>query len=598
MSIWQKAVETYDCHSALAGVPDAARSILLPISHILQNSSIEITLDEYGEFLDAYAGDEKIIIPATERSAGRSGTTLCPHPLSDQLQYTAPYGQERYRLYLKQLRAWAESEFSHPKIRAVLAYVERGTIVEDLADCEVIKLDEDGRPLGKYDKSMIRWRVVNTGDRDACYEDKSLFDSFIGYYRLLQSDSPKELCMITGREDRITENHPKGTIASAYGAKLISANDSSNFTFRGRFTDSHQAATIGYESSQKAHNALAWVAANQGVFIGDRTFVCWDPKGGNVPFTESGVLRAKAPSEDSPRDPAAYKEDLRKVLSGWRAELPENDDVVIAVFDAATTGRLSITYYNELKGSDFLDRISFWQSHCFWENGKFGYQSPSIYDIVGCAYLTQSGGKFKVSDSEKKLLREQAQRMLHCIIDGAAIPKDIVITLTHRASTPLAYDKAGRSRLLFTACAVIYAYKTVTKKEEWKMSLEKDKNDRSYQFGRLLAVMEKAERDTYDAKDTRDPNAIRMQSVFCERPMYAAGIIHDRLNPYFARLSPGTRSYYKHLIGEIFENLSKFDMSELNRPLTESYLLGYYLQRNDLYRSNKNNTSDNEEEEK
>ena len=93
MSIWQKAVETYDCHSALAGVPDAARSILLPISHILQNSSIEITLDEYGEFLDAYAGDEKIIIPATERSAGRSGTTLCPHPLSDQLQYTAPYGQ-------------------------------------------------------------------------------------------------------------------------------------------------------------------------------------------------------------------------------------------------------------------------------------------------------------------------------------------------------------------------------------------------------------------------------------------------------------------------------------------------------------------------
>ena len=130
------------------------------------------------------------------------------------------------------------------------------------------------------------------------------------------------------------------------------------------------------------------------------------------------------------------------------------------------------------------------------------------------------------------------------------------------------------------------------------MSLEKDKNDRSYQFGRLLAVMEKAERDTYDTKDTRDPNAIRMQSVFCERPMYAAGIIHDRLNPYFARLSPGTRSYYKHLIGEIFENLSKFDMSELNHPLTESYLLGYYLQRNDLYRSNKNNTSDNEEEEK
>ena len=29
------------------------------------------------------------------------------------------------------------------------------------------------------------------------------------------------------------------------------------------------------------------------------------------------------------------------------------------------------------------------------------------------------------------------------------------------------------------------------------MSLDKEKKDRSYQFGRLLAVMEKVERDTY-----------------------------------------------------------------------------------------------------
>lgn len=70
------------------------------------------------------------------------------------------------------------------------------------------------------------------------------------------------------------------------------------------------------------------------------------------------------------------------------------------------------------------------------------------------------------------------------------------------------------------------------------MALEKDKKDRSYQFGRLLAVMEKVERDTYDRDEKREPNAIRMQSVFCERPMYASRIIRDSLNPYFAKLSP------------------------------------------------------------
>lgn len=45
------------------------------------------------------------------------------------------------------------------------------------------------------------------------------------------------------------------------------------------------------------------------------------------------------------------------------------------------------------------------------------------------------------------------------------------------------------------------------------MSLDKEKKDRSYQFGRLLAVMEKVERDTY-TDEGREPNAIRMQSVF------------------------------------------------------------------------------------
>ena len=40
-------------------------------------------------------------------------------------------------------------------------------------------------------------------------------------------------------------------------AKLISSNDSANFTFRGeRFSDAGQALRIGYETTQKAHSAL------------------------------------------------------------------------------------------------------------------------------------------------------------------------------------------------------------------------------------------------------------------------------------------------------------------------------------------------------
>lgn len=598
MSIWQRAVETYDCHSDWAGKQSVEYPVALtPIAHIIQEASIEIILDEHGEFVQAESvpkDDSKTIIPATEASAGRT-SSACAHPLSDQLFYIAPYGGNKYEMYLNQLRAWAESEFSHPKVRAILAYIEHGTIVADLADEKLIELDESGKPLSQYDKNLIRWRVMNTGNNDACYKDTSLFDAFIGYHHTLQSTAQKGLCMISGKEELIAKNHPCGIVTNGSRAKLISANDKKNFTYRGHFTNFQQALTVGYETSQKAHNALAWIILNQGIMIGGRTFVCWNPKGDASLFKNSGTLTPNKSGEgekkDFPVTPTGYKADLKKALSGWQDKLPAEDDIVIASFDVATTGRLSITYYNELKGSDFLNRLAFWKEHCYWSSGKFGYQSPSIWEIVKCAFGTEQNGKLSVDD---RVMREQAQRLLHSVIDQAPIPQDIVHALMHRASMPLAYDtKSNRIKILYNACAVIYAYRTVTKKEEWEMALEKDKKDRSYQFGRLLAVMEKVERDAYDPEEKREPNAIRMQSVFCERPMYASRIIRDSLNPYFAKLSPGMRIYYNNLIGEIFGHLSEFDEKSLNRQLEDSYLLGYYLQRSELYTKKE---STNEEE--
>ncbi len=128
------------------------------------------------------------------------------------------------------------------------------------------------------------------------------------------------------------------------------------------------------------------------------------------------------------------------------------------------------------------------------------------------------------------------------------------------------------------------------------MALEPTRRDRSYQFGRLLAVLEKIEADTYDKSETRETNAMRMQSVFVRRPGYATKIIMDQLkNGYYPRLKPGQRVFYDRLIGEIIEQLSLFPEEEYNKSLSETYLPGYYLQKNALY--TKKELSDNSEEE-
>jgi CRISPR-associated protein Csd1 len=398
--------------------------------------------------------------------------------------------------------------------------------------------------------------------------------------------------MISGEIAASAKQHPKGIIPINGNAKLISANDTSGFTFRGRFTDESQAATVSYLSSQKAHNALRWLIANQGVPIGGRTFLCWNPQGKPVPQVASPLRRKNAP-QSVHVTPSEYQKELALALNSYKYELPEGKDgVVIAAFDAATTGRLSLTYYNELRGSDFLQRLHDWDSICCWWNGPFGIQSPALKQIALCAFGTQREEKLVIDD---RVLKQQLQRLVACRVDRAKFPYDMEQAVVHKASNLQVYDASTRAQLLFVACAVIKKYRHDTYKEEWEMALEPNKQDRSYQFGRLLAVLEKAERDTYQEGETREPNAIRMQPVFSQRPQYASRIVWDQLkNAYLPRLSPGSRAFYDKLLGEIEEQLSHFSDSEREQPLKDTYMLGYYLQRNELYKSKKEKETEDE----
>ena len=579
MGLFQKAVETYEHHITYATEKGESSTMMAPIGHIVTRADLEIVINEEGHFVNASAVDKnepKIIIPATESSSGRTSAPSA-HPLCDQIGYLVPYNEIKYRLYTDQLEDWCRSEYTHPKPEAVLRYVRGGTLITDLQRSKVIKVKADGRP--DDEKLLVRWRVLGT-DEEACWLDRTLFNAFTQYYMSRQTGK-KSLCMVTGETTIIASQHPKGVVAMNGNAKLISANDSQNFTYRGRFSDDWQAAEVGYEASQKAHSALRWLVQEQGVIFGERTFLCWNPEGRTIIPPTFPFLKAAEPIFR----PSDYKEELKKKLNGRKAELKLTDGVVIAAFDAATTGRLSVTYYNELQGHDFLERLYDWDESCCWCDPWYGIQSPTLKQIVDCAFGVQRSEKGEAKlETDARIMRQLMQRLIVCRLERTMIGKDIVKALVDRASRPIVYEKNVYRRILFTACAVIRKYRYDMFKEEWKMALEPERKDRSYQFGRLLAVMEKIERDTYAGEDSRETNAIRMQSVFCQRPMYAAGNLEKQLErAYFPRLKPGSRVWYKNLMGEIMEIISAFPEEDWNKALDDTYLMGYYLQRNALY---------------
>ena len=592
MGLLQKAVITYNSHENLVGKIIEGHNVLAPVSHIVTSADIEITIDKDGSFISAVKLDKtepKILIPVTESSAGRTSAP-CAHPLCEQIGYLTSQNEEKYRLYTEQLEAWANSDFSHPKLLPILTYVGKDSVLSDLVRSKIISLDSKGLPL--KDKMLIRWRVLGCGEPTACWEDVSLMNSFISWYADLRSKSSQEFCYITGTMDIPAEQHAKGIVPVNGNAKLISSNDSSGFTYRGRFIEPEQAASISYEASQKAHNALRWLIAEQGqqIVFGGRTFLCWNPEGIKIPGIVSPFMR----KQTATTLPSDYKKELHDTLIGYKTELPDEKDVVIAAFDAATSGRLSLTYYNELKGSDFLNRLYDWDLHCCWQNGKYGIQSPSLFKIVNAAFGTVRGndnsGRLETDD---RVMKQQIQRLIACRIDHARMPSDIVELLVQRASNPVACSDSIWMDSLYVACAVLnkylYDYKGVD-----AMSWELDKKDRSFQYGRLLAVMDKAEKDYYaKTGEDRQTNAMKAMSAFRQHPWRTFERINRQLTmAYLPRLESWQRKRYEILTEEIVGILQEFPERELDARLQDTYLLGYNLQKNEFYKSSKRNDTE------
>ena len=64
------------------------------------------------------------------------------------------------------------------------------------------------------------------------------------------------------------------------------------------------------------------------------------------------------------------------------------------------------------------------------------------------------------------------------------------------------------------------------------MALDKDCTDRSYLFGRLLAIADAIENSTYTDGDRRETNAMHIQKIFSLRPMDTWLMLWDKIHPY------------------------------------------------------------------
>jgi CRISPR-associated protein Csd1 len=626
--------KTYENCVASVGDPNEANP-LLPLSHTTQNAQIEVTLDHNASFIRARVlpkAEQRTVVPCTESSGGRSGSKPTNHPLCDKLQYLAgdfldhggvvtsgfsPNPKEPHENYLSLISAWCSSPTAHRKIQTVLNYAKKGTLTSDLIRARILQCTADGKSLlnewtskvepapeifaalpatSSPQDSFIRWAVEIPGESEPrLWLDPTVWQSWSSYYEstLLTSG----FCYVLGKETQLATQHPAKLRHAADKAKLISSNDSSGFTFRGRFTDpdGDQACGVSFDVTQKAHNALRWLIARQGRRDGEQAIVAWSISGKKLPPVIADSWSLLSDEEDFVADENAEADSglihpevaqdfalkLKTKIGGYKADLGSSDQSVVIGLDSATPGRMSITYYREIKSSEFLARLEEWHEGCAWFQ-NFGQKrrfvgAPAPKDIATCAYGTRL---------DDKLLASTHRRLLPCIIEGTPLPSDLVESCVRRATARLSMDHWEWQKSLGIACALYRKQQIDLNQHQHPMALERDRTNRNYLYGRLLAVADHLESGAlYSVGEKRESSASRLMQRFADHPFSTWRTIELALVPYQQRLksnSPGLLAIYKRELDEIMEKFTADEFSK-DEKLTGEFLLAYHTQSTALW---------------
>lgn len=628
--------------------------ILMPLGYDTMKAQIEITIDEEGNFISARTlekSEAETIVPYPERRT--SGIKALP--LCDSLSYIAGDFLERvtmfldgvsdkkkertindikksFQSYISGLSAWCSSDYVTSKVLAVYKYVSRQSVIADLQKNNILFLNDnevlsDRKKIQgvRIEKAFVRFRVYSSASQDetAVWLDRQTQQSFIKFY--LSTAKINDLCYFTGKTELIAKTNPV-KIRGEWDTKasLISSNDDVNFTYRGRFNTKdkssgyNEALSVGYETSQKIHNALKWIIRRQGYTRDGVCLVTWESRLRDLPQFYEGAaqmfdLLSSTDEQPLNSEDALFNEtetnhfdtnyvtarDFSLAIDGYTKNIEDTSHMVILAFDSASPGRLAITYYRDLETSTYLKNIRCWQKSCCWrqeyydKNKKYCHYegSDSIPEIAKALYGTEQGKRLTLrfnSDGKCPMLISAFDRLRPCIIDKVPIPQDIIKTAVLKASNPLAYENGfNYLRVLHIACSLIkkhYSEKGVV----FNMVLDEHCTERSYLFGRLLAVAEKIERCTFDRGETRITNAERYMRQFSQTPFRTWEIIRRNTQNYLNRLKPGSREYYKNLYGQIVAQFEP-DSFELRKALDGRFLLGYDCQREALKVRKKDN---------
>lgn len=623
MSVLKSLLDTYNvCEkNNLIDRHNGDNTVLLPLFHTNLRSSgdniLDILLDIDSDIIkvDFLQKDKVIIFPVTIDSASRTSSPSA-HPLIDQLAYMLEGNEDKHELYMEAfdglrefINEGKESEFLEIIYKFINSenvfdkVIERlfGNIEYEKKDKYKIKYKDDRDKIKTIDfeKIFLHFTISNfdNGRDVSVTEFEGLHKKYIDYVK--SSIESNGICNISGKEDFMVNKH-RGLMGNA---KIISVSNQ-NETYFGRFKLGTDIINIGYETSEKVHLMLKYLLENKNsrsYLSENQYFINWfkEDVSNN---TEIDISSSKEYyvddneyiiSDDNTKDNAlSFNLGKNKIDDNW--------SYYAMIVDKASNGRITIKYYNELKGSDLVQNIKRWAEKYIWERysiekkDMIKYQ-PAFYELLNGAYGIDRDGRLIFDNGSFK--KDQYQKFITNLLEGRDLPDNIKnaykINIRHR----MKYKKSWKY-MLSIAMAVLS-----TGRKEYMDMIPIERQSRSYLYGRLLSIYENMERAVFarDEKskgNERITNAEKFWSSYNNKPATIMMTLENNIKPYEKKLklSEGKKGIYYKMKNEKDEIINEIADKEYNsekkdKSLDYDFIFGYYAERKFLFTSKEKETN-------
>ncbi|MGV2876053.1 type I-C CRISPR-associated protein Cas8c/Csd1 [Macrococcus capreoli] len=609
-------MKTYDYAEEIGLVDDFNEdgATLLPLYHNNMRSNgqniIEILLDKDSKLINAkFLEDKQIIIfPVTEKSIARSGANPPPHPLVDKIPYLIPSNDEKNASYLKEFDSWrlnTKNKLAKSFLEVIHKFLLSENWYKEVLNCIfginnyyekdfIVDIKSDGLNK-KIDLSSVfaTFKIENfDGVKDInITQCKELHKDYV--YHVQKKYIPNGKCSLSGEEDFIIKNH-RGLLGTA---KIISVSNNKE-TYYGRFKKGSDINQIGYKSSEKFHLMLKYLLENKlsRRNLGEQQyFINWfsndisNKANINIFEQEEFLFAEEMNSSDKTLITNKRNEKISKIFKGEFGTIDASDIYYCALIDKASNGRISLKIFKELQVSSLLRNLLIWQSDNSWYYKNkidllYKKFTPSNYNIIINTFGIEREGKMHIDNSNfRKKLEEE---LIRCIIEGRTIPKDFVNKANVNMKNRLNYRKCW-GQVLSTSLAIL----NNQGEGEFNYMIDKNNVDRSYLFGRLLAVYERIEKSVFDSSESGDrvSNAEKYWTSYTNHPSAMMLRLEEKTKPYEKKLKSNDlkkglyiklMSEKRNIINEIYENS---DSKDLNKPLSYQFIFGYYAELNYIF---------------